>query len=152
MSELPQDVLTAAEVFEWYKLTDELAKLKQREHFLRMRVFRHLVPLPKEGTNTVELAEQPMFAGIDTLGYVLKATHVISRDIDEGALTVLTPKFIENKISIEKLVNRKPTLAVSEYRKLTKEQTQLFDQALIVKDGSPQVHIVLPKARAEKAT
>lgn len=150
MSEIPQDVLTSKEFFEWYEATRELAKIKQREHFLRMRVFRHMVPVPEEGTNTVELDPHPLFAGMQPTGYVLKAQHVISRDIDEAALSVLQPKLIENKIPVDKLIKRKPSLAVGEYRKLTKEETQLFDQVLIVKPGSPQLEIVLPKKRGEK--
>ena len=37
---------------------------------------------------------------------------------------------------------------IKEYRELTAEQTQLFDQCLIVKPGSPALEIVLPKKRA----
>lgn len=148
MSELPQDLLTAQELFDWYQAKAELAKVKEREHFLRMRVFRHLVPVPEEGTNTVDLATVPSFAGIDMLGYVLKASHVISRDIDEGALTVLQPKLEEKKIPVDKLIVRKPALSVTQYRKLTKEEMNLFDQVLIIKPGSPQLDIVLPKKKA----
>lgn len=142
-------MLTAAEIFEWYKLTEELATLKTREHFLRMRVFRHLVPVPEEGMNTVDLDALPLLAGVQlNAGYVLKAQHVISRSIDEGALTTLTPKFVEALIVVDKLVKRKPELVTGEYRKLTVEQRRLFDQALIVKPGSPQLDIVLPKKKA----
>lgn len=150
MSEIPQDALSSKEFFEWYEVAEQLAKLKQREHFLRMRVFRHMVPVPKEGTNTIELDPHPLFAGMQPTGYVLKAQHVISRDIDEGALSVLMPKLTENKIPVDKLIKRKPSLAVGEYRKLTAEETQLFDQVLIVKPGSPQLEIVLPKKRGDK--
>lgn len=148
MSEIPEDVLTAQEVFDWYAATEALAKAKLREATLRARVFRHLVPLPKEGTNTVDLASSPIFTGVDTFGYVLKAQHVISRNVDEAAFTALTPKFIEAKIIPDKLIKRKPELVIGEYRKLTAEQIQLVDQALIVKPGSPQLEIVLPKKKA----
>lgn len=148
MSEIPQDVLTAAEVFEWYDATTQLAKWKQREHFLRLRVFRHLVPVPEEGMNTVDLEKHPTFVGVDTMGYVLKAQHVISRDVDDAALTVLMPKLEEKNIPVAQLIKRKPELAVGAYRKLTKEETQLFDQALIIKPGSPQLAIMLPKKKA----
>lgn len=148
MTELPVDTITAAEVFEWYRVTEELKEIKQREHFLRMRVFRHLVPVPVEGVNSVDLASHAVFNGVDTLGYVLKAQYVISREVDEAALTVLLPKLREAKVPVEELIKRKPTLAVGAYRKLTKEETQLFDQALVIKPGSPQLEIMLPKKRA----
>lgn len=149
MTGLPVDTITPQEVFEWYECTEQLTKLRQREALLRARVFRHLVPTPVEGMNTVELAKLPMFAGIPTEGYVLKAQHVIRRDVDEGLLVVLQPQFTEKKILVDKLIKRKPELVVSEYRKLTDEERQLFDQALIVKNGSPQLDIVRPKKRGE---
>lgn len=149
MSEIPVDMLTRDEFFQWYKSTEELAKAKLREATLRARVFRHMVPVPVEGMNTIELDTHPLMAGIPPTGYVFKAQHVISRNIDEGALTTLSPKFKEALIVVDKLVKRKPELAVGEYRKLTEEQRKLFDQALIVKPGSPQLEIVLPKKRGD---
>lgn len=147
MSEIPQDVLTATEVFEWYRISEELSALKVKEALLRARVFRHLVPVPVEGTNSVDLSKHPVFAGMDTGGGVLKATHVIRRDIDQGALTTLTPQLQEAKLPLTDLIKWEPSLVIKAYRKLTKEEMQLFDQALIVKPGSPQVDIVIPKKR-----
>jgi hypothetical protein len=150
VSEIPADMLTAKEVFDWYECTEELAKLKVREALLRARVFRHLVPVPKEGVNTIALAESPIFAGVDTQGYVLKADHKINRSVDEASLVVLQPKFQEALIVTDKLIKRKPELVIGEYRKLTAEQQQLFDQALIVKPGTPQLDIVLPVRKGKK--
>lgn len=150
MAELPVDALTAAEFFEWYKCQEELGKLKSKEAMLRQRVFRHMVPNPEEGTNSVELDTHPLFAGMQPTGYVLKAAYKINREVDDGALTVLTTKLVEAKINIEKLIKRKPSLAVGEYRKLTKEEQQLFDQVLIVKPGAPDLDIVLPASRKPK--
>lgn len=158
MSEIPSDILTPQEVFEWYEVTEQLSKLKQKEGLLRARVWRHLVPVPSEGTNTVELAANPIFAGIDTQGFVFKGQHKINRDIDEAALQVLGPKFLERTIDgkpaplpLASLVKWKPELVLREYRKLTTEETHDFDQVLIVKPGSPQCEIVLP-ASAKKKT
>lgn len=158
MSQLPQDLLTAQEVFEWYEVTEQLAKLKQKEGLLRQRVWRHLVPLPEEGTNTVELANNPIFQGVDTGGFVFKGQHKINRDIDEGALTTLGPVFAARTVDgkpaplpVGKLVKWSPELVLREYRKLTVEEMQEFDQVLIIKPGSPQCEIVLPAALKKKS-
>lgn len=150
MSTIPEDVLTAADLFEWYRLQDELARIKRSESLLRMRIFRHLFPLPTEGTNSLDLDTLPLLSGLAPTGNVIKAVHKIQRDIDVAALTTLTPKFQENNLPLPKLVKYTPELVLKEYRKLTTEEAQLFDQALIVKPGSPSIDIVLP-ASAKKA-
>lgn len=150
MSAIPEDVLTASDLFVWYEMQDKLATLKRAESLMRARIFRHLFPLPKEGTNSLELDTLPMLSGLAPTGNVIKCVHKIQRDIDVAALTTLTPKFQENKLPLAALVKYTPELVLKEYRKLTEEESQLFDQALIVKPGSPQIDIVLPAA-AKKA-
>lgn len=151
MSTIPEDVLTANDLFAWYQMQDELSKLKRSEMLLRNRIFRHLFPLPTEGTNTLELDGLPMLSGLAPTGNVIKCVHKIQRDIDLAALTTLTAKFQENNLPLAKLVKYTPELVLKEYRKLTTEEAQLLDQALIVKPGSPAIEIVLPaSARKDK--
>lgn len=151
MSTIPDDVLTAADLFEWHRLQVELDRIKRSEMLLRLRIVRHLFPVPEEGTNTLDLDSLPILTGFTATGNVMKAQHKINRDIDVAALTTLTPKFQEAKIPLPKLVKYTPELVVREYRKLTKEEAQLFDQALIVKPGAPALEIVLPaSARKDK--
>ncbi len=151
MSTIPEDALTANDLFVWYKMQADLSSLKRAESLLRARIFRHLFPLPTEGTNSLELDALPLFAGAEPTGYVIKAVHKIGRDIDVAALTTLTPKFQDGKLPLPKLVKYTPELVLKEYRKLTAEESQLFDQALIVKPGSPALEIVLPaSARKDK--
>lgn len=150
MSTIPEDALTANDLFVWYKMQADLSSLKRAESIMRARIFRHLFPLPKEGTNSLELDTLPMLSGLAPTGNVIKCVHKIQRDIDVAALTTLTPKFQESKLPLPHLVKYTPELVLKEYRKLTDEEMQLFDQALIVKPGSPQIEIVLP-ASAKKA-
>lgn len=140
MSEIPPDTVSYQDVIRWYQMKEELAKLKQNEMLLRQRIFRIMFVAPTEGTNTVQLS---------TLGvtddHVLKAAHKISRTVDVAAYTALTPKFQEEKLPLGELVDWKPELRVGAYRKLTEEQRQLFDQALTIKPGSPELDVMLPK-------
>lgn len=139
MSEIPQNEVSAADLATWYQLQEQISKLKSQEALLRAKIFRASFPTPKEGTNSAPLN--------DGTGAVLKATHVVNRTVDVAALTVLTPTFAAKGIQVAELTKTKVELVISEYRKLTAEQRQLFDQALTVKDGSPQMEIVIPKAK-----
>jgi hypothetical protein len=53
-------------------------------------------------------------------------------------------------LHIDKLVKWKPEVAITEYRKLTEEERNRFDQCLVIKPGSPSLEIVIPK-RAKPA-
>lgn len=133
--EIPQKTITQADVEEWYRLQDELRKVKTKEMLLRKKIFEAVFPEPKEGTNSVELGD----------GYVLKGKHVINRTIDEGSLQAMSKELQEAGINTDELIEWKPSLKTREYRKLTAEQIHLFDQVLIVKDGSPGLEIVQAK-------
>lgn len=133
--EIPQKTITQADVEEWYRLQDELRKVKTKEMLLRKKIFEAVFPDPKEGTNSVELGD----------GYVLKGKHVINRSIDEGSLQAMSKELQEAGINTDELIEWKPSLKTREYRKLTAEQIHLFDQVLIVKDGSPGLEIVQAK-------
>lgn len=139
MVAIPPNEVTQKDLEEWYNADLELARVKAKEILLRNRIFKHYFPAPVEGTNSAPLPD----------GYVLKATYPITRNVDEGAMAALKEKFIEKLISTDKLVKYKPSLSVSEYRTLTAEQQQLFDQCLEVKPGTPALEIVLPKKKAK---
>ncbi len=141
MAEVTPSAPTQEEMFRWYELQQKLATLKQEEHFMRLRLFKHYFPAPVEGTNTFALDD----------GYELKGKHVIDRKVDKAALTTLTPKLIELGVSVDGLIKRDPELITSAYRPLQKDTSELgkkklnlFDQCLIIKPGSPQLEVVLP--------
>lgn len=138
MSTLNNSV-SVADMVEWTELQKQLSDIKAREMALRMKIFKYYFPHPVEGTNDFPLSND----------YVLKAKYPITREIDPGALNALTEEFVTAGIRKDMLVQYKPSLLVKEYRTLTDEQRKLFDQALIVKPGSPQMEIVLPKRAAK---
>lgn len=137
MTEIPTNEVTSTDLAEWYKMQQKLAKLKSAEALLRNKIFKGLFLAPTEGTNKHQLN--------DGTGAVLKATHVINRSVDEGALDALKEELRNKKIKTADLIRYKPELVISEYRKLTDEEQKLFDRVLIVKPGTPQMEIVIPK-------
>ena len=151
MAQIDADPVTADELAQWYKLRETLAQVKQAEALLRARIYRHYFKDPKEGTNTHDIG--------DGTGAVLKASRVIDRKVDIGALDALrktqNEQWGEQKVpgsvpevpllKLDELVKWKPEVSISEYRKLTDNERRYFEQCLIIKDGSPQLEIVIPK-------
>ena len=80
MTTIPENTVTQEDLSQWYQLQEQLKKLKAAEMLLRMKIFKGMIKDPKEGTNTVPLAE----------GWVLKGKHVINCDVDQAALAVNT--------------------------------------------------------------
>lgn len=140
MVEIPKP--TTQDLAEWYRLQVQLNRLKLAEHNMRMRLFNGLFPDPVEGTNTYDIN--------DGTGAVLKATHVIGRTVDEGTLQALATQLKEEHLTtvdLRALIKWKPELVTKEYRKLGKRELHVFDQCLVIKPGSPQLKIEIPKAK-----
>ena len=135
---MPIPVVTQEDMNLWFQLQEQLTKLKDQEMALRKKIFAGKFPDPQEGTNTLALSD----------GYVLKGQYKIDRMVDEAVLTTLNSVFKEHKIDVKKLVIYKPELSIREYRLLTEEQMKLFDQALLIKPGSPAMEITKPKRGA----
>ena len=127
--------VTQEEFNEWYALQNQMREIKEREMELRKKIFTFYFRDAVEGTNKLEMQD----------GYVLNAKRVINRSVDKGSLVTLTPELQAAGIKVDDLVEWKPSLKISAYRKLTEAQTQIFDQVLVVKDGSPSLEIVAPK-------
>jgi hypothetical protein len=119
----------------WFLLRDQLKEIKEAEKALRMEIFNKAFPNPIEGTNKVELGD----------GYILKATYPINREVDVAVLTAITKQLKDNHIKVDKLVKWEPELMIKGYRTLDEEELAIFDQCLIIKEGSPQMEIVKPK-------
>lgn len=138
MVEILKDEVTQADIEEWYRLKDELGKLKSKEALLRSRIFKSKFPDPKEGTNRVDLGG----------GYSLKATHEINRKVDPGELQALGEAMTKGEappLPLDKLIKWVPELAIKEYRTLTDNEKGIFDKCLIIKPGSAQLEIDQPK-------
>lgn len=132
--------VTSADIHLWYKMKAELKKLTDAEMELRQFIFKGKFISPVEGTNRLGLGE----------GWDLKAVHVINRSVDEPALGILIQKFQESKIPVDALIKYRPELVKSEYNALTNEQKQLFDQALTIKPGAPQLDVVKSATKRRK--
>jgi hypothetical protein len=157
-----------AKLAEWQAALTELAACKpiiERERELRKEAFALLFPDPKEGTNTVELAN----------GWVCKGTYPIERKVDAALVQQLrglkvidlSPELLQKlsidpaacgsgasvlevlRFNVDEVLNYEPKLVVKPYRQLTAEQTLLFDRCLDSKPGSISMEITQPK-RAPK--
>jgi hypothetical protein len=138
MTLIPGNTASREDLVEWYNIQKELKKIKAREMLLRTKIFGFFFPSPKEGTNNYDMPD----------GYVLKGKHTINREVDLGAFQAMREQFSQAGIHPDAILQWKPSLRLKEYRELTAEQLDLFDQCLIVKPGSPALEIVLPKKRA----
>ena len=123
---------------QWVKAEEEAKAVKPiiaKELALRKKVFTSFLAEPKEGTNYVELSN----------GWRLKLTHKLNRTVDEAALPAVADLLKSKGVSIDTLVDYKPSLKLAVYRELADENKHLFDQALIMKPSTPTVEMVPPK-------
>lgn len=139
-----QVAVTPEDLATWFKKKAQLAKLKGEEAMLRSRIFKHYFPTPTEGSkdNKVPLN--------DGTGAILQADYVINRTVDEQQLEALREAmFAEGsnlpQLDLAKLIKWKPELSITEYRKLSETERHTLDQALVIKPGSPQMEIKIPK-------
>ncbi len=132
---IPENTVTTADVGLWYQAKQELGVIQTRERLLRDRIYGHFFQNPKEGVNKAEMPEK----------WLLNATRVVSRTVDDAAVKLYAAKFEEAGIAVASLIKYKPELVTAEYRKLSDEQRALFDNCLTIKDGSPQLELKPPK-------
>lgn len=135
MSQIPENVVTQADMERWFTVSKELGKLKAEEQLLRMKIFNGKFPDAKEGTNSFDLPD----------GYCLKGKRVINRTVDDAAFKSSIEDLAKAGIRTDEIVKFKPELVTKAYRELTEEQRTLMDCVLIIKDGMPGLEIVKPK-------
>lgn len=143
MTTIPEPQVTIGTIAEWFNKKKELATLKTTEMLLRKRIFNHFFKQPKEGANNVPMP--------DGSAYKLCGTHVVNRKVDEPVMRTMWDDLCKQGIPMNDLIKMKPELSVSAYRELTAEQQKLFDQVLIVSDGSPDLEIKAPPKPRIKA-
>lgn len=134
MTAIPPNPVTAEDIAEWQQQSRQLKSLRVTEMTLRQKIFKGLFLDPKEGTNNYALPQ----------GWTLKANYSITRDVDDAAVMLLQGLFAENNINLGRLIKHKPSLVISEYRKLTEEEQHIFNQCLISKPGSPTLELIPP--------
>ncbi len=121
---------------EWNKKALQLKELKAEEMELRLKLSAYFCPNPKEGTNTVDLGNK----------WKLKNVHKINRKCDKASFNAVFAEMFDGAKDL--LIEWKPELILKEYRKLAPEWVKIFDQALIIKPGSPDLKLVSPKVKS----
>jgi hypothetical protein len=110
----------------------------EKEQELRKQVASLFFTEPKEGVNTIDLAQK----------WKLKLTYKVDRKVDEASIAAVKEQLTEMGISIDTLLQYKPSLATSAYKSLVDVNPlagKIFDQALIIKPASPTLELVPPK-------
>ena len=139
------------DIMAWQKAKDALATAAETEAALRRKVYAEGFPEPKEGVNNLDLGG----------GYTLKATRKINynlKETKEGAETSAALDAIEHignegEFIAQRIVTWKPSLSVSEYKKLDvtnpthKKIKDIIDGVLTTSDGMPTLEVVYPKAK-----
>lgn len=131
-------VLGPEALAEWYSIKQKLDEYKTKEMAMRKAIFAQWFPDAVEGVNRFELPDN----------YLLKGSRIINRSVETASLQAMADKFKEAGINTDVLVQYKPELKISAYRDLSDEQRHLFDQCLIIKDGSPVLEIAQNKRAA----
>lgn len=131
------DANTASALAEWSSINIELKVLKEKEMLLRKQIVDSCFPKPKEGSNTLDLAND----------WKLKCNYKLSRKVDKAAIKSVLAEMPEG--SEEKLINYKPELKLTAYKNLPKEECKVFDQLLTIKPGTPSLELVAPKEKKE---
>jgi hypothetical protein len=142
MALIPEKEVTLEHLKEWYDLKQQLDELKNKEVVMRQFITSGLFTDPREGVNTHPLN--------DGTGAVAKMTHVINRKVqvellDDMRRSLQNPDNNLPKLDLDKLVVWKPEVSIKEYRTLTDEERNFFDQALVIKPGMPGFEIMIPK-------
>lgn len=131
-------------ILEWQYLKTEMDRLKAREVETRNEIVKRFFSrdTDKEGTVNHELGR----------GYKLKAVFKKSygftnTDDLNVALDKLEDQSPEFKLLAERLVSWKPTLSVSEYKKLPDDFRAEIDNVIVIKSAQPTIELVEPKTK-----
>lgn len=129
-------------LMEWMDAKEALELAKKKEALLRNMVVNAFFKEQKEGTNDCQLGN----------GYVLKLKQNYIRSfVDnlsvEEMLAKLSALGFEDG---EKYVKFKPSLVLTEYRKLEGDRKIAFDTMLVVKQSLPSIELVTPQKKGDK--
>lgn len=127
-------------IMDWNRADATAKAAVARERDLRKQVIDASFDKLTVGTNTLVLGA----------GYKLKAgitqSYSLQKDADDSYTTLVNILGQMNPETAKRLVRWKPEVSVSEYKKLTAEEQALINQVLVIKDNSPQLELVVPKA------
>ena len=129
-------------LMEWVDAKEALELAKKKEALLRNMVVNAFFKEQKEGTNDCELGN----------GYTLKLKQNYIRSFVDN----LSVKEMLAKLSAlgfedgEKYVKFKPSLVLTEYRKLEGDRKIAFDTMLVIKQSLPSIELVAPTKKGDK--
>ena len=127
-------------IMDWNRADAEAKAAVVRERDLRKQVIEASFDELKTGTNTLVLGA----------GYKLKASvtqaYSPQKDADDSYTSLVNVLGQMNPETAKRLVRWKPEISVSAYKSLTAEEQALINQVLVIKDNSPQLELVVPKA------
>ena len=129
-------------LMQWIEAKEALDLAKKKEALLRNMVVNAFFKEQKEGTNNGELGN----------GYVLKLKQNYIRSfVDnlpvEEMLAKLAALGFEDG---EKYIKFKPSLVLTEYRKLEGDRKIAFDTMLEIKASLPSIELVAPTKKGDK--
>lgn len=142
----PQPTMTPEQAFArlqgWYQQKQALNDAKVSEVLERKTLGAFYFPEPAEGTNRL-----PLGGGFD-----LKLDHTITRKVDVAALdNVKASDVKKHKLNLDTLFPSKPSLSVTEYRKLSPAQRAFVDTLLDITESETPALAIVPQADTEGA-
>lgn len=121
-----------AKVKQWQETKQNIADAQAFEMTQRKELAALFVPTPTEGTNKV--------AGF---GFEVVLKHKINRTLDVPALDSVMPQLAEEFRVVGTLIQYKPAFDLAAYKAMPDDQRKIFEQALTIKDGAPDLKIIL---------
>ena len=126
------------QILAWNEAKKELEALKERE----MQMRKHIVESASHGFDATQIGTQNVDLGNGwTLKAVVKQAYKLDTDVDkvEAALDKM------EDWQADRLVSWKPTMSVSEYKKLDDAEREAIDEVLTISIASPTLTLVPPK-------
>lgn len=133
LADLPED--PQLRLMAWREIAEILKSFKVVESQLRTEMVAHFFPNPKEGTTNYALGND----------WKVTCKQPITRKCDEAVFDAVfkeLPRGFKGQ-----LIKFKPELVVSAYRKLSDEHKAIFDEALIISNGSAALEVKAPKVK-----
>lgn len=132
---------------EWQTLVRELQRLREpreddptagivdREMLLRKTLASELFRAPVEGANDIDLASS----------FVLRLTYSLARKMELADVQAARASLAEVGISLDDLVEWKPSLRVAVYRALPENVRHIVDRYISVTPQAPKLEVVRKK-------
>ncbi|MBG89562.1 MAG: hypothetical protein CMO80_22065 [Verrucomicrobiales bacterium] len=139
MSAFNENLTLDQKILEWAGNSEALARLKKVEMAQRQELAKELFPDPKYGTQHHQLGG----------GYKVTLVHKQDTKLDEDAFALIQPELEklgdDAKAELTNAVKYKASLVMAGYKNMSDTVKELFDEAVVTKDASPSLKLVVPK-------